>query len=144
MAFETRLVISGQGASPYASRGITGTLEPIAAAANFHRIVNGGLVNLSGAQFAGKYKGTLNGSDQDAPAFDAIKVGDTLTIDWPGELSYLTAGGSPAKTVVSGSSVVSGNYTFYRPEMTMMVVGKKQDFDEVAWVNTWELQLEEV
>jgi hypothetical protein len=144
MAGETSLVISGQGASPYASRGITARLEPIAAAGNFRRTVNSTLINLSPTQFQTKYRGTLSGTDQDSPAFDAVDVGDTLTIGWPDELSYLTSGGSPAKTVVSGSSVVSGNYTFYRPQFVMMVVAKRQERDETGWVQSWELDLEEV
>lgn len=140
----TSLVISGDGLSEYSTLNVTQTLEPIDAAGNFRRTVNGTLFNLSPAQFSGKYKSTISGGDQDAPAFDAVQIGDTLTIDCASELSYLTAGGSPEKTVVPGSSVISGNYTFYRPRLVMMVFNKREEFDETAWSNVWVLELEEV
>lgn len=148
------LSVSGEGVSPYSSRYITQTLTPIDAAGSFRRTVNGTLVNLSPSQFAEKYKSTISGTDHDSPAFDAINVGDTLTIGCAEYLSYLTSGGSAAKSVVSGSSYTSGNYTFYRPELSMMVVAKSQERGEVntsvapargvMGSSTWSIELEEV
>lgn len=142
MADETLLTISGDGMPPHSVRGITQTLEPIDAAKNLRRTVNGGLVDLSASQFK-KYRSEISCTDKDAPAFDAIEIGDTLTIGCVEELSYLTAGGSPSRPVVAGSSRTNGAYTSYRPELTMIVVGKSQSFDEYGAVESWTLEVEE-
>lgn len=142
MAGETLLTISGDGMPPTAVRGITQTLEPIDAATNLRRTVNGALVDLSASQFK-KYRSEISCSDISAPAFDAVEIGDTLTIGCVEELSYLTAGGSPSRPVVAGSSRVDGSYTFYRPELTVVVVGKSQSFDEWGAVEAWTLAVEE-
>lgn len=142
MAEETLLVISGDGMPPTAVRGITQTLEPIAAAANLRRTVNGKLINLSLSQFK-LYRSTINCSDISSPAFDALDVGDTITVGCVEELCYLTAGGSPARSVVAGSSRTQDAYTYYRPELTMVVMGKSQSFDEYGAAESWSLELEE-
>ena len=142
MADETLLVISGQGMPPYAVRGITQTLVPIDAARNLRRTVNGALIDLSASQFK-KYRSEISCTDIQAPAFDAVEIGDTVTVGCVEELGYLTSGGSPARTVVAGSSRVQGSYTFYRPELTMVVVDKSQSFDEVGAVESWAMVLEE-
>ena len=45
---------------------------------------------------------------------------------------------------VSGSSYTEGAYTFYRPELTMMVKTVETQFDEWKNVVGWKLDLEEV
>jgi hypothetical protein len=142
MADETLLTISGDGVPSYSARGITQTLEPIDAAKNLRRTVNGALIDLSASQFK-KYRSEITCTDKDAPAFDAVEIGDTVTIGCVEELGYLTSGGSPARPVVSGSSRTVGAWTYYRPELTMVVVGKAQSFDEYGAVESWTLELEE-
>lgn len=142
MADETLFTISGHGVPPYAVRGITQTLEPIDAAKNLRRTINGALVDLSAPQFK-KYRSEISCTDIQSPAFDAIEIGDTLVIGCAEELGYLTAGGSPSRSAVSGSSRVAGSYTYYRPELTMVVIGKSQSFDEYGARESWTLELEE-
>jgi hypothetical protein len=67
-----------------------------------------------------------------------------VTVGCISELSYLTAGGSPARTPVTGSSRTEGAYTFYRPSLTMRVVTFSQDTDEYGAETSWSLELEEV
>lgn len=143
MADETLLVISGDGMPPYSVRGISETLEPVEPA------------------FFDKYKLTLTCSDIESPAFDALRVGlwkrtvngelidlagrgSTVTVDCISELAYKTSGGSPSRTVVSGSSRTSGDFTLYRPELTMGVVAKTQQTDEYGAVVAWTLELAEI
>lgn len=142
VAGETLLVISGDGMPPYAVRGLTQTLEPIDAAKNLRRTVNGSLLDLSLSQFR-KYRSEITCSDIDSPAFDALEIGDTVTVDCVSELAYKTSGGSPSRPVVTGSSRTSGDYTFYRPRLTMVVTGKSQETDEYGAAVSWTLELEE-
>lgn len=138
----TLLVISGQGLPPYSSRGLSQTLEPIDQAKVLRRTINGQLIDLAPSQFR-LYRTTISGADTDSPAFDAVEVGDQLTIDCLAELSFKTAGGSPSRPVVSGSSRTEGSYTLYRPQLTMIVTNKSQTTDENEAMVSWELELEE-
>jgi hypothetical protein len=52
--------------------------------------------------------------------------------------------GSPNKAAVSGSEYTNGHFTFYRPEINMMVMDFQHTFDEWKADNGWELDLEEV
>lgn len=142
MADESVLVLSGEGTPSYSVRGLTQTLEPIDAAKNLRRTVNGALTDLSASQFK-KYRSTISCEDVDSPAFDAVEVGDTVTVDCVAEFAYKTSGGSPARTVVPGSPRVSGEWTFYRPRLTMVVTGKSQETDEYGARVSWSLELEE-
>lgn len=143
MANETLLVLSGEGIAPYSARGLSQTLSPIGAGSYARRTVNGELVDLSSTELR-KYSSTISGSDVEAPAFDDMWPGMILTVDCVYELCYKTSGGTPGRTVVSGSSRVEGNYTYYRPQMTMMVVNWSADKDEYGHVTSWSLDLEEV
>jgi hypothetical protein len=128
----------------YSSRGLTQTLEPIGASNNSRRTINFGLVDLSFAA-SRKYKSSIKCRDQHPPALDGIFPGQVLTVSCVAELSYLTSGGTPAKTVVSGSSYVVGNYTFYRPQITMMVKAPPTiSIEEYPGQSSWSLELEEV
>lgn len=142
MSGESLLSISGDGLPPYSVRGVTQSLEPIAAAGNLRRTVNGGLVDLSASQFK-KYRSTISCEDMDSPAFDAVDIGDTLTIDCVAELCYKTSGGSPSRSVVSGSSRTANGFTFYRPQLVMKVTGKSQEVDEYQATVSWSLEVEE-
>jgi hypothetical protein len=142
MANETLLVLSGPGVQPYSARGLKQTLTPIGAAANNRRTINGDLLDLSQQQFR-KYASTISCSDQLAPALDGVWPGLVLTVDCVAELAYKTVGGTPARTVVSGSSRTDGAYTFYRPRLTMRVMNYNMDEDEYGRVLAWSLELEE-
>lgn len=146
MAGETEFVISGDGMPPTAVRGIRETLEPI-----------------DNPQFD-KYRLTVSCSDKNAPAFDKLKVGNwrrtvngglvdlsgngsTVTINCMSELAYLTAGSptpGPERSVVSGSSRTDGDYTFYRPVLTMGLMSKNQNTDEYGAVVDWQAVFEEI
>lgn len=139
---DTNLSITGLSISPYSARGLTQTLEPIAAASQLRRTVNGALVDVSASQLR-KYRSTISCSDANAPALDGVWPGQSVTVNCAVELSYLTSGGSPARPVVSGSSRTEGSYTFYRPQLTMRVVSHSVQFDEYGATTGWTLELEE-
>jgi len=138
----TLLVISAIGVPPYSARGLTQTLEPIAAALKQRRTVNGVLVNLAPTQFQ-KYKSKITCHDMMAPAIDGVFPGLVVTVDCIAELSYLT-GGTPQRTVVDGSSYVMGAFTWYRPRLTMMMGPLNTSAGEYDANIAWSVDLEEV
>lgn len=142
MAGETLLELTGIGVPPYSARGLSQTLEPIAAAGSQRRTVNGTLVDLSRSEFR-KYKSTIKCADHQAPAFNGIWPGQVVTVKCVAELSYPT-GGNASRTVVSGSSRTEGSFVFYRPQLTMQVVGFSMEKDEYGATTSWTLELEEV
>lgn len=139
----TLLVISGEGIPPYSARGLTQTLEPIPAAGGARRTVNGELLDVSSPELR-KYASLVSCSDQQTPALDGIWPGEIVTVDCVAELAYKTAGGSPQRTVVTGSSRVEGDYTFYRPRLTMMFMGHQVSRDEYKAIVGWTMAFEEV
>ena len=139
----TLLVLSIGGVPLYSARDLEQSLEPIKAAASYRRTINGVLVDLSVDKFH-KYESRIRCSDVEAPAIDGIFPGMTLTVDCVAELVFKTAGGSPSRPVVTGSARVVGNYTIYRPRLTMMVTGLQQRLSEYDHETRWELELEEV
>lgn len=139
----TLLVLSSMGVPLYSARGLTQTLTPIQGAFDLRRDINGDLVDISNAAFR-KYASTITCRDFNTPAVDGLYVGQVLTVSCVAELSYATSGGSPSRTVVSGSSRTVGSYTFYRPQMNMMVTGYSTSADEWAGDVSWQLDLEEV
>jgi len=65
------------------------------------------------------------------------------------ELAYANDSGmSPAPTakraVVSGSERDEDGFTFYRPQLTMMVMTYNTSTDEWGAVIQWEIELEEI
>jgi hypothetical protein len=140
----TLLVLSTpMGVPLFSARGLKQSLTVIRQAQQLRRTINGELVDLSLSQFR-KYASTISCTDQRAPAIDGIWPGQILTVSCVAELSYLTAGGSPARTVVSGSSYTEGDFTFYRPQLTMRVVTPQTEMDEWKASVGWSLQLEEI
>ena len=137
------LTLSGIGVPPYSVRGATQTLQPIEAAQQLRRTINGLLVDLSRAEFR-KYRSTITCTDQQPPAIDGVWPGKVVTVGCISELSYKTAGGAAGRSVVSGSSRIEGDYTFYRPQLTMRIVSFSQDTDEYGASVSWSLELEEV
>lgn len=145
---DTLLVLTGLGVPLYSARGLDQTLDAIDGAAEFDRDVNGSLVNLTPPQFL-KYRSTISCTDFDAPAFDGLPLGTEVTVECVCELPYLTGTeeepGIPSRTPVTGAPTrVVGDWTYYRPQLTMMVVGFSMQRDEYAHTVTWQLELEEV
>lgn len=140
----TNLTLSGDGVQPYATRGAMQTLNPIQQASQLDRTVNGKLVDLSFDTGFQKFASTISCSDQTAPAFERSWPGLEVTVGCVQELSYKTAGGSPSRPVVADSQRVEGDYTFYRPSLTMRVVNYTTQTDEFGSVVSWSMQLEEV
>lgn len=142
-AFQTLLSFSGIGVPPFSARALTQTLEPIDIAAAMRRTVNGNLKDISFDGFH-KYKSTISCSDQRVPAVDGVWPGKQIVVDCVQELCYLTSGGSAQRPVVAGSSRVEGDYTFYRPQLTMLVATFSTNLDEWGAVISWTMTLEEV
>jgi hypothetical protein len=143
MASGTLLEISGPGIADYSARGATQTLDPIDASSRMARTVNGALIDLSPMQMR-KYKSRISCADVESPALGDIWPGMVLTVDCVAELGYLTAGGAPGRSVVTGSSRVSGAWTYYRPQLSMRVVNYAVSRDEYGAMTDWSLDLEEV
>lgn len=140
---------SANGLNPYSVRQAHQTLEPIDAVkgANgsggvFRRTVNGTLIDLSAHQMR-KYKSEITCTDQGAPALDGRWTGLTVLVSCNRELSYPT-GGTADRPPVDGSVRVEGDFTYYRPLLTMMVTDFTVDFDEWGAETGWKLSLEEV
>lgn len=138
MANETVLVLAGVGVSPYSARGLTQQLEPIPAASNVLRTINGGLLNLSRPQFQ-KYHTVITGNDQNPPAVDGVWPGREITVDCISELSY-PVGGTPQRDVVAGSSYTEGDFVIYRPRLIFRVINFTTTKDEYGAVTSWSLE----
>ena len=133
------LIIAGIGLPAASIRGVTQTLEPIGAAAQLMRTVNGALVDVSAAAFR-KYVSTIRCSDQAPPALDGIWPGQLVTVDCVAELVH-AEGGTPARTVVA--SRTEDGFVFYRPRLAMRVISFDLDRDEWGAITSWSLSLEE-
>jgi hypothetical protein len=142
---DTILTISSFGNMLYQARKLTQTLQPIGEAAKMERTINGTLVDISVAQFR-KYTTSIRvPSEVNAPPIDNVFPGQTVTVQCAVSLSFVTgAPGLPHKPVVSGSEYTEGAYTFYRPELVMMVKGVSTQFDEWDNVVGWNIELEEI
>jgi hypothetical protein len=143
MADTTILTLSAMDVTPYSARGLRQSFEPISAAPDLRRTINGVLNDLSLPQFK-KYRTTINGDDQQPPAIDGIWPGLTVTVGCLFELAYKTVGGSPQRPVVAGSSRTEGDFTFYRPTLTCKITSYSVDEDEYGKAISWMLELEEV
>jgi len=141
MADETLLTISGMGVVPYSARGLTQSLTPIASAMQMRRTINGNLVDVSLPQFR-KYSSTISGRDQKSPAIGGVWPGKTVTVECISELAV--SGGSADRTAVTGSTYTEDGITYYRPVLTMLVVGYSVETDEYGAQVGWTLALEEV
>jgi hypothetical protein len=140
------LAAPAPGINPYSARGLRGTLSPIDAARGtdkLARTVNGTLIDISAHQMR-KYSLTVSGADQAPPALDALWVGMVVTVNCHVELAYLTATGLSGRTSVPGSERVEGDFTYYRPQLTMLVVEHQIDREEWEQAVSWSLTMEEV
>lgn len=143
---DTLLQISSFGNMLYQARGLTQTLSVIGEATQQERTINGTLVDISAAQFR-KYASKITSpSDVNAPPLDGVFPGMIVQVDCAISLAYLTSGGNGPnhRAEVSGSSYTEGAYTFYRPDLTMMIKTVETQFDEWKNVVGWTLELEEV
>lgn len=140
------IAAAAPGVNPFSARGLTGTLAPIALAQGddkLARTVNGTLISLAAPQMR-KYRLEVAGDDQAPPALDGLWVGMQVAVDAHVELAYLTAGGSPSRSAVTGSSRTEGDYTYYRPHFDMLIVELEIQRQEWAAAVSWSLVLEEI
>jgi len=142
------IIISGNapGVNPYSARGLRGTLGPIDAAKGdnkLRRTVNGTLVSVAAPQMW-KYRLEVQGNDVAPAALDGLWVGMQATVDCHVELAFLTAGGSASRPMVPGSERFDGDYTYYRPQLLMLIVELETSTDEWAASVSWSMTLEEV
>lgn len=139
----TLLVISGPGIAPYSARGLSQTYDPIAAAAHIERAVNGEAVDLSAPQMR-KYRSKISCNDHNTPALNGIWPGTILEVQCVQEMSFKTdRPGDQEREAVPGSVRTEGEYTFYRPIMTMMFIGHSVTGQEFARDVAWSFELEE-
>ena len=141
---DTLLIMSTIGVPWYSARGLTQTLTPVAEAKPApRRTINGELRWLGLSQMQ-KYDSVISCSDQNAPRFDGIWPGMSVLVDCVCELSYAT-GGSPGRSVVSGSSrTTDDGFTYYRPQISFMVVDYSESMDEYQHMYQWQLSLREI
>ena len=137
------------GVNPYSARGLRQTLDPIHAVRDqggggsiLRYTVNGDLIDVSPHQLR-KYRSEISGNDSAPPAIDGLWAGMVVQVSCIYELSYLTANGAPGRTPVPGSQRVEGDFTYYRPQLTMMIADFNADRDEWGAVTSWKLVLQE-
>ena len=135
------LVIAGIGLPAASIRGVTQSLQPIGVSAQMSRTVNGALRDLSMSQFR-KFASQVRAQDQDPPALNGVWPGAVVTVDCIAELAYVTATGTPERPVVG--SRVEGDWTIYRPRLSMMLISFDLDRDQWGAATGWTLNLEEV
>lgn len=141
---DTLLTISGFGSLLYQARGLSQSLEVIPQSKYQMRTINGVLTDVSNPIFR-KYSSLITCTDVNTPPFDALWPGMQVEVECAAYLCYLTGNtGSPGRTVASGSEYVNGNYTFYRPVLTMLVGELRINHDEWKADVQWSLPLEEV
>jgi hypothetical protein len=138
----TVLRLWGIGVPPYSARGLRQTLTPIAASQQIRRTVNGGLIDLSHAQFR-KYASTITGNDQRPPGVDGIWPGQQVTVDCIQELAYPEYDGGNAREEVPGSKHQEAGWWFYRPRLHMVVQSFSVETDEYGATVGWTMELEE-
>lgn len=145
----TLFKMSGHGVAPFSARGLSQSLEPIGAAANNRRSINGASKDLSQAQFR-KYRSTVTGSDQNPPAFDGEWPGLQVTVDCAATLSYRTSGNTAQRPLADRDSDeppatrTEGAFTIYHPRLVMRIMNFQTNEDEYGAVVSWTLELEEV
>lgn len=127
----------------YSARGAIQSMGVIGASKVQRRTVNFQLVNLALTR-AQKYTSVISAKDIRPPSRDDVWPGKVVLVGCAYLLMYATSGGSPSRDVVSGSQFVEGNFTFYRPLLTMMIGEPEGKFDEWQAGYDWSLPMEEV
>lgn len=142
---ETLLIMSTIGVPLYSARGLTQTLSHADEAKPTPRRTINGTLRFLGLSSMRKFVSEITCTDQNAPAIDGLWEGMTIVVDCVCELAYKTVGGTPSRTVVSGSSrTTDDGFTYYRPRITFMVVDIEEGMDEYAHEYAWKLSLKEV
>lgn len=141
---DTTLTIVGLGGFRYQARGLNQTLAPIKQTQQQFRTINGSLKDVSNHAFR-KYSSEITCTDINAPPLDGLFPGDEVVVDCAAVLCYKTGNlGSPNRLQVSGSSWTLGEFTFYRPILTMMVMDLSENFEEWKSDFQWKISLEEM
>jgi hypothetical protein len=135
----TILSLSGVGVPPYSARGLTQTLTPIGMATKTRRTINGSLKNLSVSQLQ-KYVSEISGTDQDPPSMGTNLIGKTIIVDCISEICVLTGNVFGRESI---SSRIEGDFTFYRPRLSMKITNFSQNKDENGATAAWKISLEE-
>lgn len=156
---DTILKLVGMGLPSYSARGIKQTLEPIGAAAQLRRTINGSLKDISDPLLR-KYQSTISATDQRPPALELVWPGKVLEVWCVQELAV--AGTFDATTTDVGTTTEplptgpfsrpavpdsirhEEGFTFYLPILTMRVAGLSTTTDEWAASVDWSISLEEV
>lgn len=145
-----QLTITG-GIPPFAVRGVTQSLEPINQAAQMRRNMNGTLIDLSDGMGFKKFASSINCEDMTSPAIEGVMPGVIVTVGCIVELCV--AGALPpvpadwngnSRPIVAGSLRERDGFIFYRPSLTMRVMGYSVERDEWGGVTSWSMDLEEV
>lgn len=140
----TILIMSTAGVPLYSARGLQQSLTPVAESKPPPRYtINGELVFLGLPQMR-KYDSIITCTDQQAPAFGGLWVGMAVLVNCVAELAYKTSGGSAERTEVPSSSRTEGGFTYYRPQISFMVVDWQQGHDEYKHDYVWQLSLREI
>jgi hypothetical protein len=143
--FDMSAAPGSPGVNPFSARALKGTLSPVAAAKGddkLRRTVNGALISIAAPQMR-KYRLEVQGSDMAPPALDGLWVGRSVTVNSHVELGLRT--GPPlAHAAVPGSVRYDGDFTYYCPQFTMLIVDLQADREEWAAVYNWSMILEEV
>jgi hypothetical protein len=140
----TLLIMSGIGVPLYSARGLVQTLTPVQEVKPPpRRTVNGELVYLGLSQMR-KYESIITCTDQHAPAFGGLWPGEVVLVNCVAELAYENITGvGPERTVVPGSSREQGNFIYYRPQISFMVVDFAMGHAEYSHDYQWQLTLRE-
>ncbi len=147
---DTILFMDTVGVPLYSARGqIIQTLyliQGIGAGAGslIRRSGNGKAINLTRPQFR-LYGSKITASGVMRPlAFDGIWPGQLVTVNCIGELCY-PVGGTPARTVLSGSDREENGFVFYRPVLDMIITTfDPNTVDEWPDTISWSMTLEEL
>lgn len=135
----TVLQLSGMGVPPFSARALSSSLTPIDAAAHFERAIDGTLLDLSYTPMQ-KYKITLTGNDQQPPACDGVWPGKVLTVD---SIVELNSSSTTGRSAADSGDRQDGEWSFYRPQLSMMVISWSISRNEWDGTYSWQLDCEE-
>lgn len=132
---------------PFALRGISQSLEPIDQAAALKRTINGILVDVASVDFR-KYQSSIRCTDFQSPGLGKLWPGMALTMLCAHELSFEgstdDSDGPFERPVVDGSVREANGFTFYRPILSVRVIGWSGQFAEWQAEYAWQLDVEEI
>lgn len=126
----------------YSARGLSHAMDYIDGAMNQEYTVNAELVDLSLSRFR-KLQLVISATDVRPPSLDACYPGRIVVVECANVFSYATIGGTPGRTPVSGSEFIEGDFTFYRPTITVMLGKPSSRFEEWEAGNAWSLPMRE-